>query len=226
VADRDGDGEAGPLVATLSRSGTVVDALVGAEAAVLIGESRPAREGVGVAERLADAGLDVTLTTDAALPALVARAGRDGRPAGESSEAAGEVPTREVPVPEEATVDERDATRQVDVVLVGADAVLADGSVVNKTGTFATALAAARAGVPVYVVAARDKVRPDERRTTEASPPESVYDGPAAIRVDAPTFDWTPAEVVDGVVTEDGLVATDDVAAVAAEHRRTAAWDE
>lgn len=54
-------------VATLSRSGTVETALrTGRPAAVLIAESRPGGEGVGVAEALADV-TGVTLTTDAAL---------------------------------------------------------------------------------------------------------------------------------------------------------------
>ena len=53
----------------------------------------------------------------------------------------------------------------VDRVLVGADTVLADGSVVNKVGTRAAALAAARERVPVHAVAARDKVSPAETAT-------------------------------------------------------------
>ncbi|WP_225333031.1 NUDIX domain-containing protein [Halomicrobium urmianum] len=60
-------------VATLSRSGTVRRALAAADPdAVLVAESRPGREGVGVAESLAD-GCEVTLTTDAAFPAELAR---------------------------------------------------------------------------------------------------------------------------------------------------------
>ncbi|MFB6255856.1 MAG: NUDIX domain-containing protein, partial [Haloplanus sp.] len=62
----------GASVATLSRSGTVLAALRAAEPSVLIGESCPAREGVDAAAELADAGLDVTLTTDAALSAELA----------------------------------------------------------------------------------------------------------------------------------------------------------
>ncbi|ELZ79236.1 translation initiation factor aIF-2B subunit alpha [Haloferax gibbonsii ATCC 33959] len=59
-------------IATLSRSGTVLAALEAAGASVLVSESRPGGEGVGVAERLVRLGLSVTLTTDAALPGLVA----------------------------------------------------------------------------------------------------------------------------------------------------------
>ena len=60
-------------VLTLSRSGTVLDALTQAPLdAVVVAESRPAREGVDVADELARAGLDVTLTTDAAMGYVLA----------------------------------------------------------------------------------------------------------------------------------------------------------
>jgi translation initiation factor 2B subunit (eIF-2B alpha/beta/delta family) len=62
----------GRRVATLSRSGTVLRALLeGRPARVVVAESRPGAEGVAVAERLAKAGFDVTLTTDANLPNAV-----------------------------------------------------------------------------------------------------------------------------------------------------------
>ncbi|MFB6094312.1 MAG: NUDIX domain-containing protein [Halanaeroarchaeum sp.] len=66
---------AGERVVTVSRSGTVLEALeTGSPAAVSVAESRPGGEGVAVAEDLATRGLDVTLTTDANLPAVVADA--------------------------------------------------------------------------------------------------------------------------------------------------------
>jgi translation initiation factor 2B subunit (eIF-2B alpha/beta/delta family) len=178
---------------TLSRSGTVGTALRAADPeAVLVAESRPEREGVGVAERLAtETDAAVSVTTEAALPAAM-----------------------------------RDS--DVDAALVGADAVLADGSVVNKTGTTVLALAARRAGVPVYAVAARDKVRPtgDDRVADERSDPESVYDGDADVTVVAPTFEATSADLFAGVVTEDGLTDAAGVETVAAEHAENAEWDD
>ncbi|MFB6195539.1 MAG: NUDIX domain-containing protein [Haloplanus sp.] len=178
----------GASVVTLSRSGTVRTALERARPAVVIGESRPAREGVDVAAALAETGLDVTLTTDAALPAEL-------------------------------------SARDPDAVLVGADAILADGGVVNKVGTRSLALAAAREGVPVYVVAAADKVRPDERMHGETGDATDLYDGTAPVSVANPIFDRTPADLVTGVVTERGVLDADAVRDVAAEHRDHAAWD-
>lgn len=65
----------GDRVLTLSRSGTVLDALRGADSeAVFVAESRPAREGIGVARELAeaDAELDVSLCVDAAIGHVIA----------------------------------------------------------------------------------------------------------------------------------------------------------
>jgi translation initiation factor 2B subunit (eIF-2B alpha/beta/delta family) len=179
----------GASVATLSRSGTVLAALRATEPAVLIGESRPACEGTEIAAELADDGLDVTLTTDAAL--------------------AGEL-----------------AARDPDTVLVGADAVLADGSVVNKIGTRGLALAAARESVPVYVAAAVDKVRPDEEMHGESGSAADLYDGEAPVTVTNPVFDRTPADLVSAVLTERGALESEGVRAVAAEHRKHAGWAE
>jgi translation initiation factor 2B subunit (eIF-2B alpha/beta/delta family) len=197
----------GECVLTLSRSGTVERALVGetAEAAaeaeretgtaggparVVVAESRPAREGVGVAERLAGAGVDVTLVTDAAVAHVLSGGLGHG----------------------------------VDRVVVGADTLFPDGSVLNKTGTRGVATAAASEGVPVDVVAATDKVATAETVEGEAGPAEAVYDGDADIDVANPTFDRTPAAFVDGVVTERGVLDAEGVAEVADEFRALAAW--
>lgn len=81
VGARTADGEAavvaaeriaGERVFTLSRSDTVLDALTrGGPECVFVAESRPAREGVGVAEALAGAGVDATLCADAAAAHLL-----------------------------------------------------------------------------------------------------------------------------------------------------------
>ena len=179
----------GGSVLTLSRSGTVLDGLREGAAAAIVAESRPAREGVGVAESLAGAGLDVTLCTDAAVAHLL-------------------------------------ADRDVDAVVVGADAVLPDGRVVNKTGTRAAALAAAREGVPCYAVAAVDKVQTDDVAHLEAGDPAAVYDGDAPIEAANPTFDVTPADLLAGVVTERGVLDAEGVTSVAEEHGELAGWRE
>ncbi|MCU4974420.1 initiation factor 2B [Halobacteria archaeon AArc-m2/3/4] len=107
------------------------------------------------------------------------------------------------------------ACEDIDCVLVGADTVLPDGRVINKTGTRGVAIAAAHEDVPVYVVAADDKVSPHGNVTLESGTGSAVYDGDAPIDVANPTFDVTPVECVDGVLTEDGLSSTDEIEDVA-----------
>ncbi|MFB6304101.1 MAG: NUDIX domain-containing protein [Haloferacaceae archaeon] len=196
AADRAAAANAAELVdgpvATLSRSGTALAALRAADVPVVVGESRPGREGVGTAESLADGERTVTLVTDAALPgALVGGT----------------------------------AVPDASGALVGADAVLPDGSVVNKTGSRPLALAADAAGRPFRVVAARDKVRPDDDAATETGDPKAVYDGDAPVDAANPLFERVPGSLVDAVVTEDGVLDAAEVAAVAARHREAAAWD-
>ena len=172
-------------VLTLSRSGTVLDALRQADIErVIVAESRPAREGVGVAETLAEE-CRVTLVTDAAVAHVLAE-------------------------------------HTVDSVLVGADTILADGSVVNKVGTWGIAIAAAREDVSVYAVAANDKITTGDARFEDGDP-RDVYDGDAAIDVVNPTFDRTPAELIT-VVTEDGPLDAAAVEERAARLDALASW--
>ena len=177
----------GATVLTLSRSGTVLPLLETAPDRVIVAESRPAREGVGVAERVAEAGVESAVCVDAAVPHVL-------------------------------------ATEPVDAVVLGADTVLADGTLVNKVGSRGAAIAAREAGVPVYVVTARDKISPGRTPAFESGPADAVYDGDRAIGVHNPTFDATPPACVTAVVTEDGRLDRAEVAAVADEHAALAAW--
>ncbi len=180
----------GTHVLTLSRSGTVLEALRRADPSptVTIAVSKPGGEGLGVAEHLVDAGLDVTLIPDAAVARRL----------------------NEAPI---------------DTVLLGADTVHASGAVVNKVGTYGTALAAHRANVPLYATCAVDKISVDNDASDEFAPSKTVYDGPKDLEVWAPRFDTAPAELVTGgLLTERGTLAADDVSTVADEHTRLRTW--
>ena len=176
-------------VATLSWSGTVRDALTELGEPVTVAESRPDREGIELAESLSRDGVDVTVSTDAALAAVL-------------------------------------SDREFGAVLVGADTILPNGDIVNKVGTRALAVAAERADVPVYVVAARDKVATDDTFHSEEGPASAVYDGEESIAVRNPIFDLTPGALVSGVLTEDGLLDQRGISVVAAQHRSNAEWVE
>jgi eIF-2B alpha/beta/delta-like uncharacterized protein len=95
------------------------------------------------------------------------------------------------------------ARGQVDAVVVGADRICANGDTVNKIGTYAHALGAARAGIPFVVVAPESTV--DEGTATGADVEIEDRDGaevftrgPAA----NPAFDVTPADLVTAIVTD------------------------
>ncbi|HOI57643.1 MULTISPECIES: ribose 1,5-bisphosphate isomerase [unclassified Methanoculleus] len=103
----------------------------------------------------------------------------------------------------------------VDLVVVGADAIAVNGAVVNKIGTAQIAHAAHEARTNVIVAAETYKFAPrtilgelieiEERDPYEVLPREEVERLPF-VRVRNPAFDVTPAEYVDLIVTEQGAI--------------------
>jgi len=105
----------------------------------------------------------------------------------------------------------------VSKVVVGADRLCADGKLVNGIGTYQLALSAKMAGIPFYVFCETLKFAPrlkgDEVDLEEKESSEVVEPGrlPSAVRVKNPYFDITPLELITGVVTENGLLTTQEV---------------
>ena len=108
--------------------------------------------------------------------------------------------------------------KDVDRVIVGADAVAANGAVVNKVGTSVVALAAKEARVNFYVAAETYKFSFETLTgelvpqvvLSEASlvaPPKRMMGLVGKVVVKAPIFDVTPAEYIDAIITEKGVVA-------------------
>jgi methylthioribose-1-phosphate isomerase len=108
------------------------------------------------------------------------------------------------------------ATGQVDCVMVGADRIAADGSVANKIGTYALAVAAHRHGIPFIVVApesTRDiatatgaEIVVEQRAAAEITHVGGVATAPDGTAVFNPAFDVTPPELITAVVTENGPI--------------------
>jgi methylthioribose-1-phosphate isomerase len=106
---------------------------------------------------------------------------------------------------------------EVDVVVVGADRIAANGDVVNKIGTYALAVLARRHGIPFYVAAPLStfdpKIADGSRIPIEERPADEVtgYRGtrwaPHGVAVRNPAFDVTPAELVTGIITEKGIAS-------------------
>jgi methylthioribose-1-phosphate isomerase len=117
------------------------------------------------------------------------------------------------------------AAGEVDLVLVGADRIAADGAVANKVGTYGLAVIATYLGVPFVVVAPTSTIDPGtphgaaitvEHRdaaevTTIAGQPVTPADSPAW----NPAFDVTPAGLITALVTERGVLREPDRAGIA-----------
>jgi ribose 1,5-bisphosphate isomerase len=106
--------------------------------------------------------------------------------------------------------------READHVIIGADAVTANGAVVNKVGTATLASIAHEARVKVIVAAETYKFNPqtycgelieiEERDIFEVISKED-YEKLKGLKVNNPAFDVTPPEFIDLIITEKGLIA-------------------
>lgn len=103
---------------------------------------------------------------------------------------------------------------KVDLVIVGADRIAANGDTANKVGTYLKALAARAHGVPFYVAAplstvdysspAGHAIRIEERAAAEL--------GAGNVPAINPAFDITPAHLISGIISERGVVIPEELA--------------
>ncbi len=101
---------------------------------------------------------------------------------------------------------------RVDIVIVGADRIAANGDTANKIGTYLKALAAREHGVPFYVAAPLSTI--DFSCPSGEAIPIEERDGaelgaPAGFPVANPAFDVTPAGLIAGIITERGICRPD-----------------
>lgn len=107
-------------------------------------------------------------------------------------------------------------SRRVQAVVVGSDRLAINGDLANKVGTYLVALAAHEHGVPFYTATTRYNIDPNcssgEQIPIEFRPAEEVlqFNGkPLTVPgIDAvyPTFDVTPAKLISGIITEQGVL--------------------
>jgi methylthioribose-1-phosphate isomerase len=105
---------------------------------------------------------------------------------------------------------------KVQVVIVGADRIAANGDTANKIGTYGVAVLAKAHGIPFYVAApvstfdlslANGDGIPIERRVgLEVTHWFGKQTAPDGISVYNPAFDVTPHELITGLITERGLI--------------------
>ncbi|HEX5109710.1 MAG TPA: hypothetical protein VFV95_14765 [Vicinamibacterales bacterium] len=96
-----------------------------------------------------------------------------------------------------------------DAVLVGADAVGPD-ALINKIGTLMIGAAAAMKGVPVYVIATRDKFAMPAvwpHLSVREGPPEDIWDAaPSGTAVRNPYFERVPLDLISAVISDHGVL--------------------
>jgi methylthioribose-1-phosphate isomerase len=113
------------------------------------------------------------------------------------------------------------AAGEVDLIVVGADRVAANGDVANKIGTYSLAVLAHHHGVPFYVampVSTIDPATPDggsivveQRGADEVRRLAGVAIAPEDVVVDNRAFDVTPTALVTAYITEAGVLGPDDL---------------
>ncbi|MCC6318891.1 MAG: S-methyl-5-thioribose-1-phosphate isomerase [Gemmatimonadaceae bacterium] len=103
----------------------------------------------------------------------------------------------------------------IDLCIVGADRIAANGDVANKIGTYGVAVLARHHGIPFYVAAPSSTIDPatptGAQITIEQRSPDEITRGfgsvtaPDGVGVYNPAFDITPAELVTAIITERGI---------------------
>jgi len=107
----------------------------------------------------------------------------------------------------------------VDLVLVGADAITSEGNVINKIGTSMVALVAHEARAPFYVVSELLKFDPatvsgDYEKIEERSPNEIWKNAPKELTIRNPAFDVTRRDFIHGIICEDGMISPHSITEV------------
>ena len=110
------------------------------------------------------------------------------------------------------------AAGEVDLAIVGADRIAANGDVANKIGTYSLAVLAQFHAIPFYVAAPTSTIDPatpsGSEIVVELRPDAEVVEvggirlAPAGMVAQNWAFDVTPAELVTGYITEEGISAT------------------
>jgi methylthioribose-1-phosphate isomerase len=105
---------------------------------------------------------------------------------------------------------------KVDLVVVGADRIAANGDVANKIGTYSLAVLARENGVPFYVaaptstidlsLATGSDIPIEERSATEVVNISGAVIAPEGVAAAHPAFDVTPARLITAIVTEQGVL--------------------
>lgn len=112
----------------------------------------------------------------------------------------------------------------VDMIIVGADRIVANGDFANKIGTFEKAVLAKEFNVPFYVAApistfdfntkTGEDIIIEDRSEEEVTMVKGVRIAPIGCKALNPSFDMTPARYVTGFITEKGILKPSEISKV------------
>ena len=113
---------------------------------------------------------------------------------------------------------------RVDVIVVGADRIAANGDTANKIGTYTLAVLAERHHIPFYVaaplstidvaIADGSAIPIEERDPAEVTGFRGLRWAPEGVCVFNPAFDVTPAALITGFITEKGVIRQPDASKI------------
>ncbi len=108
------------------------------------------------------------------------------------------------------------AEKKINLIIVGADRIAANGDTANKIGTYSVAVLAQYHRIPLYVAAPSstidgtlkngDAIPIEERHPDEVRKFSGRFTAPKNVAVYNPAFDVTPAKLIHGIITEKGIV--------------------
>jgi methylthioribose-1-phosphate isomerase len=106
--------------------------------------------------------------------------------------------------------------KRIQVVIVGADRIAANGDTANKIGTYAVSLLAAAHDIPFFVAAPSSTfdlslpngaaIPIEQRDAGEITHGFGKQTAPDGIKVYNPAFDVTPSRLITGIITEKGMI--------------------
>ena len=105
---------------------------------------------------------------------------------------------------------------RVQAVITGADRIAANGDSANKIGTYGLAVLAKAHNIPFYIAAPQstfdltrdngDQIPIEERSAEEITHGFGKQTAPTDVQVYNPAFDVTPATLIEGIITEHGVI--------------------
>ena len=105
---------------------------------------------------------------------------------------------------------------EVNLIIIGADSITSEGTIINKIGSRLLALVAHEEHVPFYVASPLLKYNPETNlgilETIEMRDPKEVWDNPPkGVEVLNPAFETVSRRYIDGLITEAGIFASSHV---------------